>query len=122
MERTIALTEINATLHRYASTARNGDDWDLKAAEFSPDARILLPNGISLPPDRMKEIMGGGEAKYYRHHITAIDVRFVSEREAKATCQVFVISDMSTCDHWGEVSQLWLRSQKSKDSSVCALR
>ena len=102
MDRAIALTDVHAAIHHYAHTARNDVDWTTKLHCFTPDAEIVLPNGARLPIAKMSEILRGNEAKYYRHHITSVDIQFVGSDTANVVSQLFVITHMSTHDHWGE--------------------
>ena len=102
IERAIAIADLHAAVHNYAHMARNGVEWPTKLRCFTPDAEIVLPNGTGLPVSRMSEMLQGNEAKYYRHHLTSFDIRFVHKDEAKVTSQLFVITHKSTHDHWGE--------------------
>lgn len=62
----------------------------------------------------MSELVQGKEAKYYRHHLTSVDIEFVSEGEAKVVSQLFVITHMSTHDHWGEWQDRIVRQEDGR--------
>ena len=96
------LIDIFALLNRYAYTARDHLDWDKLGEFFHPTAKVQLGNGKVIPHAEMRKLVPADPPKYLRHHITAIDVNFKSEREAVANVQWFATTDLSPRDHWGE--------------------
>ncbi|KIX95528.1 uncharacterized protein Z520_08648 [Fonsecaea multimorphosa CBS 102226] len=96
-----ARAEITTVMHRYASLARENADWDAMAALFAPDGVYRLPNGVSVDPKRMVEVVQGNEAKYIRHHVTTVDITFVSVLEAYSEAFYLAVTDRASPDHWG---------------------
>ena len=96
----IARTHIFALLHRYASLAREEADYDEITKLFQSDGIISL-EGRQLEPSQLKVITSVNKPKMLRHHITTIDVQFVSPDEAH--CQSYIIAGthMKLPDHWG---------------------
>lgn len=101
-ERAIALADVHAAINHHAHTARNDVEWETKLQCFTTYAEIVLPNAARLPISKMREMLRGNEAKYYRHHITSVDIQFINADIANVASQLFVITHMSTHDHWGE--------------------
>ncbi|KAI7783284.1 hypothetical protein LA080_012039 [Diaporthe eres] len=85
MERTTALSEIQAVLNTYCTLARENADWTQIAALFTADARFRFgPNGsIVVPPSQISAVVGGGEAACIRHHLTSWRATFTSDTEAR---------------------------------------
>ncbi|KAJ5738500.1 hypothetical protein N7493_001655 [Penicillium malachiteum] len=101
IERTIALSEINAIVNRYCILARENAPWDEMTKLFEHDAIFRLPNGIELSPQNMSAVVGGMEAKYIRHHITSCNVYFTSPTEASVESFFIAVTDWAVIDHWG---------------------
>lgn len=98
----IARTHIVALNHRYASLARENPDYNSITELFESDGVIIFPDGRPLAPTQLQEeINGGNQPNLLRHHITTIDVQFVSPDEAH--CQSYVIAGthMKMPDHAG---------------------
>lgn len=113
-EQALARMQITAIMHRYAWHARDKADWNAIASCFEPDAVYRLSNGTELPPSRAKEVVRGNEAKYIRHHITTIDMVFISGTEAHTDAQFFATTEHKFIDHSGHWKDVW---RKQKDGS-----
>ena len=97
-----ARTLILALLYRYASLAREQGDYTQIAQLFQTDGTIKFPDGRELPPIQLGEITRGSGPNYLRHHLTTIDVQFVSPNEAHCQSYVIVVTDKEAPDHWGQ--------------------
>jgi ketosteroid isomerase-like protein len=88
-------------VHRYAHNAREGldiaDMWPL----FTDDAVAVLPNEVEVPIENLADVLQGEEAKYIRHHITTIDIRWTGETTAEGESQFLAITNEASPDHWG---------------------
>ncbi|OOQ86327.1 hypothetical protein PEBR_21907 [Penicillium brasilianum] len=113
-EQAIARVQITAVMHRYASHARDKADWEAIASCFEPKGIYRFSNGREVPPSRASEVVRGNEAKYIRHHITTIDIEFISEMEAHSCAQFFATTERKFVDHSGHWRDLW---RKQKDGS-----
>ncbi|KAJ9645041.1 hypothetical protein H2204_001503 [Knufia peltigerae] len=111
LERTIALSEIQAVLHRYAVLARDNAAWDQMALLLTKDGLYRLPNGTVVKPSEMSTVVQGQEAKYIRHHITSIDVHFTSDNEARSIALYLAVTDKSAPDHWGQWEDVFRRTE-----------
>lgn len=109
IERAIALADINALLHAYAMKARDKVNFDEMVQFFRPDALFRLPNGMAVKPTEINKVVQGDEAKYIRHHITTIDIKFQSETEAHTRAQFFTMTELSPSDHWGAWEDIVIR-------------
>jgi hypothetical protein len=114
IERTIALTEIQAVLHRYATLARGNTDFDQIATLFTADAKFRFgPDGaIVVPPSEISAVAGDGEAAYIRHHLTSWHATFVSDTEARVYSQFLAITDqapLGILDHWGRWEDIFVK-------------
>lgn len=96
-----ARAEITTVMHRYASLARENADWDAMARLFAPNGVYRLPHGVAVDPSRMAEVVRGNEAKYIRHHVTTVDITFVSEVEAHTEAFYLAVTERASPDHWG---------------------
>lgn len=112
-----ARSSITAVLHRYASLAREGVDWSEMAKLFAPDGLYRLPNGAVVDPSRMSEVVQGKEAKYIRHHITTIDMTFVSDDEVHSEAFYLAVTDQASPDHWGMWKDIFRRYDDDDDAS-----
>jgi hypothetical protein len=92
---------IQAVVHRYAHTARDKMDFADMNPLFTPNAVLVLPDGTKIPPTRLSEVLRGEEAKFIRHHVTTIDIRFVGPNEAEADSFFFAVTNEAPLDHWG---------------------
>jgi hypothetical protein len=107
----VARSDILAVMHRYAWHARNDADWDAIASCFEPEGTYRLSSGRELPPSRAKEVVRGSEAKYIRHHITTVNIIFISEYEAHTAAQFFATTEHTFIDHSGHWRDIF-RKQK----------
>ena len=101
-EEATARTLILALIYRYASLARENGDYTQVEKLFQLGGTVRFPDGRELPPSQLGAITRDNEPKYLRHHLTTIDIQFVSPEEVH--CQSFVIAatDMKVPDHWGQ--------------------
>ncbi|CRG84985.1 hypothetical protein PISL3812_02143 [Talaromyces islandicus] len=97
----IARTHILALIHRYASLAREDSDYSAITELFDADGVINFPDDRQLAPNQLKEITSGNPPKLLRHHITTIDVQFISPDEAHAQSYIIAGTHMKLPDHWG---------------------
>ncbi|OAP60539.1 hypothetical protein AYL99_05541 [Fonsecaea erecta] len=123
-QQSTARAEITAAMHRYASLAREGADWDAMAALFAPDGLYRLPNGVAVDPKRMVEVVQGNEAQYIRHHVTTIDITFVGDTEAHTEAFYLAVTDRASPDHWGGWKDVfrWHPQQEAwliQDRTIC---
>ncbi|KAJ5355915.1 hypothetical protein N7517_010524 [Penicillium concentricum] len=107
----LARVLITAVMHRYASHARDGADWNAIASCFEPDGTYRLSNGREILPSQAKEVVRGNEAKYIRHHITTIDIVFVNEDEAHSNAQFFATTEHKFFDHSGHWRDIFRRQK-----------
>ena len=98
----IALAQIQAVVHRYAYLARNNLKWEEISRTFQSNTRFHLANGKTMSTSEWQQILQGEQADYIRHHLTTVDVTLRSETDAVAVAQFFVLTNWSSCDHWGE--------------------
>lgn len=103
-EEATARSLILALLYRYASLAREHANGDYSEFEkiFEKDGKIRFPDGRELPPSQLAEVVRDGGPKYLRHHLTTVDIQFVSAEEAHCQGYVIVITDQCAPDHWGQ--------------------
>lgn len=96
---------INAVVHRYAHNARegllNGDNLNEQFVLFTEDAVVILPNDTQVPITSIADVIRGEEAKYIRHHITTVDIRFDGEDEARVESGFIALTNEASPDHWG---------------------
>lgn len=114
IERTIALTEIQAVLNTYCTLARGNSDFDQIAALFTADAKFRFgPGGsIVVPASQISAVAGEGEADYIRHHLTSWHATLVSETEARVDSQFLAITDqtaLGVLDHWGRWEDVFVK-------------
>ncbi|KAB5549532.1 hypothetical protein GE09DRAFT_1059998 [Coniochaeta sp. 2T2.1] len=100
-EQATARSQITQVMHRYARLARENCDWDGIAKCFEPEGIYRLPDGRALPPGQAREVVRGKEARFIRHHLTTIDIEFVSDDEAHSQAQFFAATEYKFADHWG---------------------
>jgi hypothetical protein len=101
IEEAISRTLILALINRYAAIAREITDSNLVKELFEPDSVIEFPDGRQLAPSQLDQITNNFPPALLRHHLTTIDVQFISETEAH--CQSYIIagSHLRIPDHWG---------------------
>jgi SnoaL-like domain len=92
---------IQAVVHRYAHTARDKMDFADMVPLFTADAAIVLPGGVGIPPNQLRDVLRGEEAKFIRHHITTIDIRFLGQNEAAVESFFLAVTNEAPLDHWG---------------------
>ena len=97
----VAKSEISTLLHRYALLAKNSAPFGEMVKLFKVDDASRLQNDMAVRPAEMVEVVKGNEPKFIRHHITSIDIRFVSDTEAHAGSYYFVVTHVSSLNHWG---------------------
>ena len=101
-EEATARTLILALLYRYASLARENGDYTQVEKLFQPGGTVRFPDGRELPPSKLGEITRDNGPKYLRHHLTTIDIQFVSSDEAHCQSYVIAATDKKFPDHWGQ--------------------
>lgn len=101
VQRAVAKSEIESLLHRYAILARENLPVDQMQPLFLKDGIFRLPNGTEVKPAELGKIVRGKPPEFIRHHITTIDVQFVSDNEAKTHALFFAVTELSSMDHWG---------------------
>ncbi len=99
--RSVAKSEIETLLNRYAILAKETASGEKMAPLFKPDGVFRLPNGVAVKPADLLEVVQGNNPRFIRHHITSIDIQFVSPDEAHAESYYIAITHMSNMDHWG---------------------
>ena len=112
--RCVAKSEIETLLHRYAVLATETPPIEKMAALFRPDGVFRLPNGVAVKPADLLQVVQGNNPNFIRHHITSIDVQFVSEREACCQAFFFAITHRSSFDHWGQWKDVVTKSSDDR--------
>jgi len=102
IERCLARSEIEALFHRYAVLATETPDIARMTTVFEEDGIFRLPNGVMVKPCDLLEVVRGNNPKFIRHHITSIDIQFVSATEAHTQAYFFATTHLSRNDHWGQ--------------------
>ncbi|WP_329410625.1 nuclear transport factor 2 family protein [Nocardia vinacea] len=92
---------ITAVLHRYAALAREDADWSAIAELFTVDAQFRLQDGTTFARDEISGVVRGEEAAIIRHHVTTVDITFLSDDEAHTETFYVAITDEAGPDHWG---------------------
>jgi len=100
-EEATARSLILGLIYRYASVARENHDHGQITELFELDGIVQFPDGSELEPSRLGEITGTNPPKLLRHHLTTVDIQFISPDEAH--CQSYVIAGthLKLPDHWG---------------------
>jgi len=100
-EEATARSLILGLIHRYASVAREDRDPGQLTELFEPGGIVKFPDGRELEPSRLDEITSTNPPKLLRHHVTTVDIQFISPDEAY--CQSYVIAGthLKLPDHWG---------------------
>ncbi|KAK3686800.1 hypothetical protein LTR37_019433 [Vermiconidia calcicola] len=101
MKEAAARTLILALIHRYASVAREHGDRNDTTKLFHPDGTVRFPDGRDMPASRLREVTQGDTPKLLRHHLTTVDVQFVSPDEAHCQSYIIACTDLKMPDHWG---------------------
>lgn len=109
MERCVAKSEIEGLFHRYAVLANEKPDIDKMMTVFKEDGVFRLPNGVVVKPRDLLQVVQGNNPQFIRHHITSINIEFVSSNEARTQAYFFAITHMSRFDHWGQWQDLVTR-------------
>jgi hypothetical protein len=99
--RSVAKSEIETLFQRYAVLAKETASGEKMAPLFKPDGVFRLPNGVSVKPSNLLEVVQGNNPKFIRHHITSIDINFVSSEEAHTESYYIAITHLASIDHWG---------------------
>lgn len=113
-EEAIARTHILALIYRYASLAREEDDYSRIIELFEPDAVIQWPDGRQFPPSQLRELIDLNAPKHLRHHLTTVDVQFVSPDEAHCQSYIIAESHMKMPDHWGRWDDVLARQSDGR--------
>jgi ketosteroid isomerase-like protein len=92
---------IGALVNRYAHNGREGVDIADMLPLFTDDAVAILPNGVQVPIQHLSDVLQGEEAKYIRHHLTTVDIRWTGPASADGESQFFAITNEASPDHWG---------------------
>ena len=100
--RCVAENEIKSLFHRYAVLATETPSAEQMSVLFKENGVFRLPNGDTVKPAKLLDVVQGNNPAFIRHHITSIDIRFVSEREAHTKAYFFAITHLSSFDHWGQ--------------------
>lgn len=112
--RSVAKSEIESLLHRYAILAKETASGEKMAPLFKPDGVFRLPNGVAVKPADLLEVVQGNNPKFIRHHITSIDIQFVSLDEAHTESYYIAITHLSNMDHWGFWKDIVTRESNGK--------
>ncbi|KAJ9603449.1 hypothetical protein H2200_012227 [Cladophialophora chaetospira] len=99
--RSVAKSEIETLFHRYAVLAKETASEEKIAPLFTPDGVFRLPNGVAVKPANMLKVVQGNNPKFIRHHITSIEIDFISPNEAHTEAYYIAITHLSSMDHWG---------------------
>jgi hypothetical protein len=92
---------IQAIVHRYAHTARDKMVFADMNPLFAPNAVVVLPDGKKISPTQLRLVLRGEKAKFIRHNVTTVDIRFVGPNEAEADSFFFAVTNEAPLDHWG---------------------
>jgi len=101
VERAVARSEITAVLHRYANMAVEQADFAGMAVLFTPDGQFVLPDGTPVPATEIEKVVAGNEPSFIRHHITTIQIDFISDTTATTDSFFIAYTDLASPDHWG---------------------
>lgn len=113
-EEATARTLILALVNRYASLARENGDYAEVEKLFQPGGVVRFPNGRELPPDKLGEITRDNGPSYLRHHVTTVDIQFVSPEEAHSQAYVIAITDQKAPDHWGQWNDVFRKQSDGR--------
>lgn len=102
ISRCVAKSEIEGLVHRYAVLATETPSIEKMSVLFTTDGVFRLPNGATVKPADLLQVVQGNNPDFIRHHITSIDIEFVSENEARTQAYFFAITHLSSFDHWGQ--------------------
>lgn len=102
LEHCVARNEITALFHRYAVLATEEPDLEGMLTVFLDNGVFRLPNGVVVKPRNLLAVVQGNNPKFIRHHITSINIQFISATEAHTQAYFFAITNMSNMDHWGQ--------------------
>ena len=113
-EEATSRTLILALINRYASLAREGGNHAAIATLFEPDAKINFPDGRSIPPAQLGQITNNFPPKLLRHHLTTIDIQFISQGEAHCQSYIIACTDLQMPDHWGRWDDIVKKSSDGR--------
>lgn len=123
LERCVAKSEIESLLHQYAVAAREECDVVRITSVFHANGIFRLPNGVAIKPRDLLEVAQGKPPKFVRHHLTSIDIDFITATEAQTQTYFFAITDMSSLDHWGQYKDVVTKDHHGKwliaDRTIC---
>lgn len=100
---------ITALIHRYAYLARELLDFDDMLPLFTNNAIIVMSNGEKIPANQLKKVLRGEEAKFIRHHVTTVDIRFDGPNDAHGQAFFIAGTNEAMPDHWGHWSDKYKR-------------
>jgi len=99
--RSVAKSEIETLFHRYAVLAKETASAESMSRLFTQNAAFRLPNGLAVKPAELLKVVQGNNPEFIRHHITSIDINFISSTEAHTESYFFATTHISSLDHWG---------------------
>lgn len=100
-EEATSRTMILALINRYASLARENGDHTAVVALFESEGAIHFPDGRQIPPSQLGQITNNFPPTLLRHHLTTIDIQFISKDEAHCQSYIIACTDLQMPDHWG---------------------
>lgn len=112
--RLLAKSEIETLFHRYAILANETPSIEKMSALFKEDGVFRLPNGHAVKPSDLLTVVQGNNPTFIRHHITSIDIQFVSPTEAHSQAYYIAITHLSSHDHWGQWQDVVTRDENGK--------
>ncbi|KAI1333133.1 hypothetical protein F5Y16DRAFT_4204 [Xylariaceae sp. FL0255] len=100
-EEATARTLIQALLGRYASTTREDADWSQITEIFEPGGTITFHGDRVLAVENLQEIVQDAPPPLLRHHITSVDIQFISVKEAHIQAFNIATTHLKMIDHAG---------------------
>ncbi|KAI0192510.1 hypothetical protein F4808DRAFT_442890 [Astrocystis sublimbata] len=104
---------ILALIHRYASAARENVDSAMMKQLFEHDATFTIMDRAISPAD-IGAIIRDDPPALLRHHVTTIDVQFVSADEAHCQTYVLASTDLKITDHFGRWDSVVRRQEDGR--------
>lgn len=101
VERSVAKSEIESLFHKYAVLAKETATPERMLRVFKTDGVVALPDGQEVKASELLTVVRGNNPKFIRHHITSIDIEFVSRDEAHTEAYYLATTHLSSLDHWG---------------------
>ncbi len=72
IERSCARSEIEALFHRCAVLATETPDLDKMSTVFEEDGIFRLPDGVTVKPRNLLQVVRGNSPKFICHHVTSM--------------------------------------------------